>query len=203
MGELRILLASASPRRRELLAAAGLDFTVGPVPVDENLGEFTDPAQAALELATRKALAAASVRAERCEEWAVLGADTVVALERAGRWELLGKPECESEADAMLAALSGTRHEVLTGVCVVRTHDLSRWSACERTYVTMRAITPKERADYVASGEWRDKAGGYAIQESADRFVTALEGGGFDNVVGLPVALSKALLLRAGVALAP
>ncbi len=203
MGELRILLASASPRRRERLAAAGLEFTLGPVPVDEDLGEFADPAQAALELATRKALAAASARAERCEEWAVLGADTVVALEREGRWELLGKPADEREAEAMLAALSGTRHEVITGVCVVRTHDLSRWSAFERTYVTMRAITGEERSAYVASGEWRDKAGGYAIQESADRFVTALEGGGFDNVVGLPVALSKALLLRAGAALAP
>ena len=99
MGELRILLASASPRRRELLAAAGLDFTVGPVPVDENLGEFSDPARAAVELATRKALAAASARAERGEEWVVLGADTIVALERAGRWELLGKAEDEREAD--------------------------------------------------------------------------------------------------------
>jgi len=203
MGELRILLASASPRRRELLAAAGLDFTVGPVPVDENLGEFSDPARAAVELATRKALAAASARAERGEEWVVLGADTIVALERAGRWELLGKAEDEREADAMLASLSGTRHEVITGVCVVRTHDLSRWSAFERTAVTMRPITAEGRAAYVASGEWRDKAGGYAIQESADRFVTALEGGGFDNVVGLPVALAKALLRRAGAALAP
>ena len=203
MGDLRILLASASPRRRELLAAAGLEFTVGPVPVDENLGEFSDPARAAVELATRKALAAASARANRGEGWAVLGADTIVALERDGRWQLLGKPEDEREAAEMLASLSGTRHEVITGVCVVCTHDLSRWSACERTSVTMRPITADERAAYVASGEWRDKAGGYAIQESADRFVTGLEGGGFDNVVGLPVALAKALLARAGAALAP
>lgn len=203
MGDLRILLASASPRRRELLAAAGLEFTVGPVPVDENLSEFSDPARAAVELATRKALAAARAVADRGEEWAVLGADTIVALERDGHWQLLGKPEDERAAADMLASLSGTRHEVITGVCVVRTHDLSLWSASERTFVTMRAITPEERAAYVASGEWRDKAGGYAIQESADRFVTALEGGGFDNVVGLPVALSKALLARAGVALAP
>jgi septum formation protein len=116
---------------------------------------------------------------------------------------LLGKPADEREADAMLASLSGSRHEVLTGVCVVRTHDLSQWSSFERTIVTMREITAAERAAYVASGEWRDKAGGYAIQESADRFVTGLEGGGFDNVVGLPVALARSLLARAGAALAP
>ncbi|MBM3989177.1 MAG: septum formation protein Maf [Planctomycetes bacterium] len=200
---MRVLLASASPRRRELLAAAGLEFTVGPVPVDESLGEFSDPARAAVELATRKALAAAGARAARGEEWAVLGADTIVALERDGRTQLLGKPQDEREAVQMLALLSGTRHEVVTGVCVVRTSDLARWSACERTVVSMRPITPAERAAYVASGEWRDKAGGYAIQESADRFVDGLEGGGFDNVVGLPVALSKALLARAGVTLAP
>ncbi|MBM3992246.1 MAG: septum formation protein Maf [Planctomycetes bacterium] len=200
---MRILLASASPRRRELLAAAGLEFTVGPVPVDENLDEFSDPARAAVELATRKALAAAGARAARGEAWAVLGADTIVALERDGRTQLLGKPHDEREAAQMLARLSGTRHEVVTGVCVVRTSDLARWSAFERTVVSMRPITPAEREAYVASGEWRDKAGGYAIQESADRFVEGLEGGGFDNVVGLPVALAKALLARAGAALAP
>ncbi len=198
-----ILLASASPRRRELLAQAGIAFTLGPVPVVEDLESFADPARAAVELATRKALAAARLRADAGEEWAVLGADTVVALERGGRYSLLGKPADEREAEAMLATLSGSRHEVLTGVCVVRTHDLSSWSAFERTIVTMREISPAERAAYVASGEWRDKAGGYAIQESADRFVTGLEGGGFDNVVGLPVALARALLVRAGAALAP
>jgi septum formation protein len=198
-----ILLASASPRRRELLAQAGISFTLGPVPVVEDLESFAEPSRAAVELATRKALAAARPRADAGEEWVVLGADTVVALARGGRLELLGKPADEREADAMLASLSGSRHEVLTGVCVVRTHDLSQWSSFERTIVTMREITAAERAAYVASGEWRDKAGGYAIQESADRFVTGLEGGGFDNVVGLPVALARSLLARAGAALAP
>lgn len=199
----RILLASASPRRRELLAAAGLDFTVGPVPVEEDLAEFEDPARAAVELATRKALAAALSRARAGEAWLVIGADTVVAFEREGRWELLGKPEDEGEAERMLASLSGTRHQVITGVCVVRTVDLARWSASERTFVRMRPITPDERAAYVASGEWRDKAGGYAIQETADRFVTGLEEGGYDNVVGLPVALCLELLRQAGAGLAP
>lgn len=199
----RILLASASPRRRELLAQAGLEFEVGPVPVDEDLAEFEDPAQAALELATRKALAAAAQRAHAGGDWLVIGADTIVAVERAGRWELLGKAADEREADAMLARLSGTRHQVVTGVCVVRTSDLARWSAAERTWVVMRPIRADERAAYVHSGEWRDKAGGYAIQESADRFVTSLEEGGMDNVVGLPVELCLRLLREAGAALAP
>ena len=81
---------------------------------------------------------------------------------------------------------------------VVRTGDGALESAYERTFVTMRTISPAEVEAYVASGEWRDKAGGYAIQETADRFVTDLEGGGFDNVVGLPVALTLELLRRLG-----
>jgi septum formation protein len=191
-----VLLASASPRRRELLARAGLAFEVGPVEVDEELADFAGPEQAALELAARKADAAARARLAR-EPGArllVLGADTVVAVERGGRWELLGKPEDAQEARRMLALLTGTRHQVVTGVCAVRCPDLARRSGIERTWVTMRRAAPGEIEAYVASGEWRDKAGGYAIQESADRFVTALEEGGFDNVVGLPVALSLRLL---------
>jgi septum formation protein len=188
-----IVLASASPRRRELLARAGLVFEVAPVPVDEDLGAFAAPEDAALELAQRKALAAA--RALRDRRALVIGADTVVAVAAGeGRWTLLGKPEDEREADAMLRSLSATRHQVITGVCVVRTPDLVRRRAFERTWVTMRAWSDADRAAYVRSGEWRDKAGGYAIQESADRFVTALDEGGFDNVVGLPVALTLRLI---------
>jgi septum formation protein len=189
------VLASASPRRRELLAAAGLDFEVAPAAVDEDLGTFSCPEDAALELAERKAVAAASRLAELGQSALVIGADTVVAV-RDGheRWRLLGKAEDEREADGMLAALSGTRHQVITGVCVVRTADMERRRAFERTWVTMRAWSDAERAAYVRSGEWRDKAGAYAIQESADRFVESLEEGGFDNVVGLPVALTLRLL---------
>jgi len=199
VGEIRrlpVLLASASPRRRELLARAGVVFELGPVPVDEDLVGFADPAGAAVELAKRKALAAARARLERepAARIVVLAADTVVALARAGTWELLGKPDDASEAAHMLRALGGTRHQVVTGVCTVRCPDLALACNCERTWVSMRAIAAGEVEAYVASGEWRDKAGGYAIQESADRFVTALEEGGFDNVVGLPVALALRLL---------
>jgi septum formation protein len=96
----------------------------------------------------------------------------------------------------MLRALSDTRHRVVTGVCVVRCRDGARCEAFERTWVVMRSITPAEIEAYVACGEWRDKAGGYAIQEHADAFVVSLEEGGFDNVVGLPVVLTLGLLAR-------
>ena len=193
-----IVLASASPRRRELLTAAGLAFAVAPVDVDEDLAEFGAAEQAALELARRKARAAAA--AYRGSARWVLAADTVVALPAGpGRAaELLGKPADEREAARMLLSLSGSRHVVATGVAVVRCLDGWQWDAHEATEVTMRELSGAERDAYVASGEWRDKAGGYAIQESADRFVTSLVGGGFDNVVGLPVRLALDLLRRAG-----
>ncbi len=100
----------------------------------------------------------------------------------------------------MLEALSGSRHRVVTGVCALHVDRDFAVVDDECTWVTMRAISPDEITAYVESGEWRDKAGGYAIQESADRFVTCLEGGGFDNVVGLPVGLAKACLERAALA---
>lgn len=194
----RIVLASASPRRRQLLAAAGLRFSVRPADVDEDLAAFEDPSNAALELACRKARAGArQLGAAAAGRW-VLGADTIVAVRHGAAWKLLGKPVDAADAAAMLEALSRARHQVITGVCVVRGGDGLECAASERTWVTMRAIAPAERAAYVASGEWRDKAGGYAIQENADRFVTALEEGGFDNVVGLPVGLTLELLRRAG-----
>ena len=98
----------------------------------------------------------------------------------------------------MLRALSGSRHRVITGLCAIDCATGSCAVDSECTWVSMRAIEPSEVEDYVASGEWRDKAGGYAIQESADRFVNALEGGGFDNVVGLPVERALALLAGLG-----
>ena len=195
----RIVLASASPRRRELLAQAGLVFEVTPADVDEELAGEIEPEAAARVLAERKARA---VAARQPEESFVIGADTIVAVPlAAGRWQLLGKPEDQAQAADMLRALSSTRHLVVTGLCVVRTRDGATFLDAERTHVCMRPISAQELEDYVRSGEWRDKAGGYAIQESADRFVSALEGGGLDNVVGLPVARTLALLQAAGAAL--
>ena len=189
MARARILLASASPRRRELLAGAGLEFEVRPTDVPEDLPPGIEPEAAAVVLAERKALAARASSADF-----VLAADTIVAVGA----ELLGKPSDPADARQMLERLSGSRHKVITGVCVRRTSDGRTASAFERTFVTMRAIAPAEIEAYVASGEWEGKAGGYAIQETADRFVTRLEEGGFDNVVGLPVGLALDLLARLG-----
>jgi len=204
IGGARLILASASPRRSDLLAAAGLTFEVEPSDVDETLVGRPDAEPAARELALRKAAHVARGYAGSAA-W-VIGSDTVVALGEGADVRLLGKPEDAAEARAMLEALSGSRHRVVTGVCVI---DASRWDpaapegagcglAHERTWVHMRPILPAEVEAYVASEEWRGKAGGYAIQENADAFVTRLEEGGFDNVVGLPVSLTLELLRSAG-----
>ena len=192
----RLVLASASPRRSDLLARAGLAFEVEPSDVDEDVGGDSSPEAAAEELAERKARAVAARHAGR--DARVIGADTVVAVDVQGRPRLLGKPADADEARAMLRLLSGTRHRVVTGVSVVDCASGACHTASERTWVSMRPISPAEVEAYVASGEWEGKAGGYAIQETADAFVTRLEEGGFDNVVGLPVALTLALLERAG-----
>ena len=202
--ERRIVLASASPRRVALLAEAGLRFEQRPVDVDETLEAFDGPERAALELAARKGRRALAELADGPPRGGclVLSADTVVAVPSAagGGWRLLGKPADEGEAHGMLRRLSGTRHAVTTGVFAARfdggadPEGAVTRTAAETTWVTMRAITQEEVEAYARSGEWRDKAGGYAIQETADAFVTDLSGGGFDNVVGLPVALALRLL---------
>ncbi len=159
--------------------------------MDESLPSGIEPERAAELLAERKARAVAALHGG--EALLVVGADTLVVV---GEAELLGKPPDAAGARAMLELLSGSRHRVITGVAVVRTPDGAARVSHETTWVTMRRLSPREIQDYVASGEWRDKAGGYAIQESADAFVTGLEGGGFDNVVGLPVGLTRELLGR-------
>lgn len=192
----RLILASASPRRRELLARTGLDFEIQPSGANEDLEGDPLPEDAARELALRKARSLAPEY--KGQSRLLLGSDTIVALGEQGGGRLLGKPASEEEARRFLGLLSGTTHRVVTGVAVLRTEDGAERVAHETTRVTMRELTEAERDAYVATGEWRDKAGGYAIQESADAFVTQLEGGGFDNVVGLPVELALALIEELG-----
>ncbi|MEZ6017029.1 MAG: Maf family protein [Planctomycetota bacterium] len=203
-----VVLASASPRRQALLADAGVAFAVAPTHVDETLPPAERPEEAAEALALRKAQAAVARWAQHGPEagdlW--IGADTIVALgENGPDLEYLEKPLDAADARRMLQRLSGSRHRVITGVAVlaVDAHGAVRdWVSHERTWVQMRPITAAEVDAYVASGEWEGKAGGYAIQETADAFVTGLEEGGFDNVVGLPVALTLRLLGQARASLA-
>jgi len=199
---MELILASASPRRHALLAATGRAFRIVPADVDETIRPGLTPESVAEDLALRKAEAVAG-GLEVEGPVLVLGADTIVAVgDTDGTIEFLEKPRDAADAARMLRRLSGTRHRVVTGVAVVRVR--APWSASEcvqcgheRTWVHMRTLAEAEVEAYVASGEWRGKAGGYAIQESADAFVVRLEEGGFDNVVGLPVALTLRLLAQA------
>ena len=192
----RLILASASPRRSQLLSEAGISFDVQISGVDESYDSFERPEEVAEGLSLRKARAVAALL--QGEDALVLGADTVVALSVEGAWRLLGKPAGAVEAEEMLSQLSGSKHAVITGVSVIDAATAAELTSSECTWVTMREITPLEVRGYVSSGEWKDKAGGYAIQESADAFVSSLEGGGFDNVVGLPIGLVRRLLRASG-----
>jgi septum formation protein len=183
------VLASASPRRRELLSRLGLEFEVRAVDTDETPRPGETPEALVLRLALAKARAAA-----RPGELA-LGADTVVAADGA----LLGKPADDEDARRMLAALSGRSHEVWTGVALVEVPAAAgtgrlreRARAC-RTEVVFRALSESEIDAYVASGEPRDKAGAYAIQGGAANFVARVDGD-YTNVVGLPLPLVEELL---------
>ena len=188
------MLASASLRRHRLLAEAGGEFRIVPSDVDETMDLALDAGLVAEDLALRKARAVAE--REGCRDAIVLGSDTVVVLGGDGAPDrrFLEKAAGPDEARSMLEALSGSRHRVITGVAVIDARTGMELKRHEVTHVTMRELTRGELEAYVKSEEWQGKAGAYAIQETADRFVTGLEGGGFDNVVGLPVALTLALL---------
>jgi septum formation protein len=187
----RLILASGSPRRRELLAAMGWSFLVRPVELDESPFPGEDAAAYVGRLALAKARAAAELAASEAPGVLVLGADTVVALE----CELFGKPKDPVDARRMLRRLSGRRHQVLTGVALL---DGEReWLEVARTTVEIAPLSEQEIELYVATGEPLDKAGAYAVQGRGALFVSALEGN-YSNVVGLPLPVVYRLLLAAG-----
>lgn len=201
-----LVLASASPRRHELLAQLGVPFQVRPTDVDESPRPGEDAEALVRRLAVDKAQAALAAAADG--DVVVLAADTLVSVDG----QVLGKPIDEAHAARMLRKLSGSRHQVLTGVAVGRRAAGGSPADAEvglapaasiavevvTTHVHMREWTPDEIAAYVATGEPMDKAGSYAIQEIGDRFVTEVEGS-FDNVVGLPVAVAGRMLADAGI----
>ena len=184
----RLILASGSPRRRELLRNAGFTFEVIPPEVAEDNPDNEAPAMLVERLALDKAEAVAG-RFHRQDNVVVLGADTVVVVDST----LLGKPASPAEARQMLQRLSDRTHEVITGVALVEPETARQTVAHETTRVFFRPLEPQEMEDYVATGEPLDKAGAYAIQGGASRFVTRVEGCYF-NVMGLPVALVDRLL---------
>ena len=182
----RLVLASNSPRRAELLRALGVSFQVRPVSVDETIRGGESPEAACVRLAVAKALAAA---ASPEPEALVLGADTLVVLEGSA----LGKPRSNEEAREMLRRLSGRSHHVWTGLAVHRPSDGATFTGKERTEVHFSVLSEEMIEILVASGEPMDKAGAYGIQGLAGLFVERIEGDYF-NVMGLPLARLRRLI---------
>jgi len=194
MHHVRLILASASPRREALLTQIGLDFRVEPSGIsEERTRRPGDPAS----FVERAALAKAEEVAARVADGLVLGADTVVVI----GGEALGKPESAADAREMLERLSGVTHQVYTGLALVlveRGQVTRRRTGHELTHVTMRELTPEDIAGYLATGEPLDKAGGYGIQGRGAVLVSRIEGCYF-NVVGLPLARLAEMLGALGV----
>lgn len=180
-----LVLASASPRRLELLRQVGITPDhVDPADIDETPGRDETPRRLALRLAQEKT---AVVAARRTGAF-VLGADTLVAVGR----RILNKPESEAEARAMLSLLSGRAHMVLTGL-VVRAPDGRSAERVVETRVRFKRIDPQEADAFIAAGDWRDAAGGYKIHQLAGAFVTGIQGS-YSSVVGLPLYETVSLL---------
>jgi septum formation protein len=190
-----LVLASASPRRQELLRNARIDFEVHPADIPEQPLEGEGGQACAERLAREKALAVAQSRPDDV----VLSADTVVVIDN----QILGKPVDKTDAARMLRLLSGRTHQVITGVCFLKPAPGTQYPVArkilvcsESTMVSMSELSHEEIAEYVASGEPMDKAGAYAIQGIASRWIPRIEGD-YSNVVGLPVARVYRMLREA------
>jgi septum formation protein len=186
-----LILASASPRRRSLLAEAGYEFTVQPANINET--DLEHPKALPGELALRLALVKADFIADKHPNDVVLGADTLVAFGD----QVLGKPRDAEHARWMLNLLAGTTHLVITGVCVMCISNGHRGTARVMSAVQMKPLTVQQINRYVESDLWKGKAGGYGIQDN-DPFVSRLSGC-HTNIVGLPMTHTERLLRAAGI----
>jgi nucleoside triphosphate pyrophosphatase len=186
-----LVLASGSPRRREILSEAGIEFEILPADIDEKFQAGESPRGLAERLAREKALAVAA-RLPRDIARPVLGSDTIVVLGDA----VLGKPRDEAHAIELLTRLMGRRHQVMTGIAVCWSDGGDPESRVIVSEVEMRSATRRELEEYVAVGESLDKAGGYALQGEGRRFVVGVEGSR-SNVIGLPLEETLELLERA------
>lgn len=188
---MELILASASPRRQELLSRLGLDFSVIPARGEESLAPGLSPQEQVLRLAEQKAQEVYDRQAHSPGR-VILSADTVVVLDGS----ILGKPKDPDDAAFMLSALSGRSHQVLTGVCVLSEQE--KQQHCEETQVFFRPLTPSEISAYVQTGEPMDKAGAYGIQGYGALFAEKIIGDYF-NVMGLPLCAAGRMLRRAGI----
>lgn len=188
----KIILASASPRRAEILRNAGFEFEVIPAEISESVRAGESPEDYVQRLAKEKAdRVAVKLRARpRSDKGVIVAADTTVSI----GGEILGKPESAQDARRILQLLSGKWHEVFTGLAVMVNHSLERQAvAAERTRVKFAVLSEQEIEDYIATGEPFGKAGAYAIQGRGGRFIRRIEGCYF-NVMGLPLARLNAIL---------
>lgn len=190
---MQIVLASASPRRQELLRQIHCDCTVITNETDEDNLLPLPPAELVVHHARNKAVAVAATLADRA---LVIGADTLVVQDGV----IFGKPQNREDALRMLTLLSGKEHKVMTGVAVAESGTGRLWTDCAVTTVTFAALTPEEIERYAATDEPLDKAGAYAIQGRGALLVDRLDGC-YSNVVGLPLSTLRRLLNRAGVQL--
>lgn len=179
-----LILASASPRRREILSESGIEHTVRPSDIDESAYDGLEP-----RLMVQLLAAAKAAKAAQGEDEVILGADTVVVCDG----KVLGKPGDAKEAKVMLSMLSGKTHAVYTGIAVLCSADGRMRTHCEETKVTFRTLSEEEILGYIATGEPMDKAGGYGIQGKGGALVEKTEGD-FQNVVGLPLGAVLKLL---------
>ncbi len=174
---IEIILASQSPRRKELMETLGYSFLTKTADIDETIDSSKGPEEEVVRLAYEKA---DKVRMDVCGDKIFIGADTIVVL----GGEILGKPESLEDARNMLWKLSGSTHRVLTGVAILSEQKEIKW--CEVAYVTFKELSEDEIEEYIKTGSPMDKAGSYGIQERGDKFVIEIKGD-FDSVVGLPI----------------
>lgn len=186
---MRLILASGSPRRRELLARLTPDFVVVPSRIDES--ESGAPAERVVATARKKTRAVGQI-----ERGVIVGADTIVVVDG----DVLGKPATRDRAKEMLRSLSGRSHSVLSGLCVWDTRTDTERTDCEETLVTFRPLTEWEIDAYLDADEYCDKAGAYAIQGVAAKFISGIQGD-YTNVMGLPLCRLTLLLREVGVRL--
>ena len=187
-----LILASASPRRADLLRESGIEVDIQPADVNEDV----EPGEAPEAYVRRLAEAKGRAISGRMPGRFVLAADTAVVVEG----QILGKPANDEDAARMLRLLSGRSHLVISGVCVMKDGDPAVPTGVETSVVEFADLSPAEIAWYVSSGESMDKAGGYGIQGFASRFVTRIAGS-YTNVVGLPIALVYRMCTKAGLLL--
>jgi septum formation protein len=182
-----IILASASPRRKQLLAKAGYKFTVVPADIDENT--ISTKGISSAEYAKVLALAKAKKVAEQFPDSLVIGADTIVDF----NGQIIGKAIDEKHAEEITRKLFSKPHKVITGIAIVRLSDNVRIVESDTTVVYPKKMSDEQIAKHIEGGSWRDKAGAYAIQETGDEFVEKIEGS-LTNVMGFPMELVERLL---------